>query len=62
MPIGTGELGTLLAKARNKTMTEKEREEQRRSFAFGNAKLANDDVTRESIDREAVAIGARPSL
>ena len=30
-----------------------EREEQRRSFAFGNANLANPDVTRQDIDEAA---------
>ncbi len=43
----------LLGRARLVKMTSQEREEQRRSFAFGNAKIDNDDVTRESIDREA---------
>lgn len=34
-------------------VTPEEREEQRRSFAHGNAALANPDVTREDIDRAA---------
>lgn len=34
-------------------MTESEREEQRRSFAFGNCSMSNPHVTREMIDRAA---------
>lgn len=34
-------------------MTPAEREAQRRSFAYGNTKLANEAVTRELIDRAA---------
>lgn len=34
-------------------MTAAEREEQRRSFAYGNAAIANGHVTREAIDRAA---------
>jgi len=36
-------------------MTPDEREAQRRSFAFGNAKIENDRVTREMIDKAADA-------
>lgn len=34
-------------------MTESEGEEQRRSFAFGNASIANVDVTRETVGQQA---------
>ena len=34
-------------------MTDEEREEQRRSFAFGNVSLSNPRITREDIDRAA---------
>lgn len=34
-----------------------EREEQRRSFAYGNTKISNDDMTREAIDTAAEDLG-----
>ncbi len=37
-------------------MTPEEQEEQRRSFAYGNTKIENEDITRETIDREADAL------
>ena len=37
-------------------MTLAQMEEQRRSFAYGNTKIENDDITRETIDREAEAL------
>lgn len=46
-------LDELLEAARHIEMTDEEREEQRRSFAFGNANIENPRVTRELIDRVA---------
>ena len=46
-------LEALLKAARNVTMTAEEHEQQRRSFAFGNANIENERVTRETIDRAA---------
>lgn len=46
-------LDDLLADARNRVQTASEKEEQRRSFAYGNLKLSNPNVTREDIDRAA---------
>jgi hypothetical protein len=40
-----------LAKAASFTLDDKEA--QRRSFAYGNVKIENDQVTREMVDREA---------
>ena len=34
-------------------MTDEEKEEQRRSFVYGNLKLSNDATTKESVDRAA---------
>ena len=34
-------------------MTPEEREEQRRSFAYGNAALSNPNITREMVDDAA---------
>ncbi len=41
-------------------MTEAEREAQRRSFAYGNAKLSNPNVTRQMIDNAANSYNDRP--
>jgi hypothetical protein len=45
----TDQLQELLARARNTQQTEADREAQRQSFAYGNAALANADVTRETV-------------
>lgn len=34
-----------------------EKEQQRRSFAYGNTKFENDRITREMIDRQAEILG-----
>ncbi len=52
------ELKNLLERTRNARMTREEREEQRRSFAYGNSKIENDRITRETIDREAELLAA----
>jgi len=48
------QLFVLIEKAKAHVMTPEERAEQRISFAYGNAHLANDAITREHI-REAAA-------
>jgi hypothetical protein len=47
------ELERLLEAAKYRPFTPAEREEQRRSFAYGNANIENSDVTRETIDEQA---------
>ncbi len=47
------ELEELLAMTRDVRMTPEEQEAQRRSFAYGNAKISNPAVTREMVDRAA---------
>jgi hypothetical protein len=47
------ELDALLKAARNVSMTPEEQEQQRRSFAYGNANIENERVTKETIDRAA---------
>jgi len=49
----TDHLERLIAKARTVQMSPQQREEQRRSFAFGNANIENERVTREMIDQAA---------
>ena len=46
-------LEELVELARTVPMTAKQREAQRRSFAYGNAKIENDAITRKMIDRVA---------
>jgi hypothetical protein len=48
-------LDELLAIAQKTTMSPEEKEEQRRSFAYGNTRIENDRITRETIDRVAEA-------
>ncbi len=46
-------LEALVEEARKVKMTPKQQEEQRRSFAFGNANIENEFVTRKTIDEAA---------
>ena len=46
-------LDRLIEAARKIEMSDEDREEQRRSFAFGNANIENPRVTRELVDRVA---------
>jgi len=48
------ELDNLIERARKlPPMTPVEREQQRRSFVYGNVHLSNPDVTREMVDKAA---------
>ena len=47
------ELQQLIEAARKVDMTPAQLEEQRRSFAFGNANIANQRVTRETVAKAA---------
>lgn len=49
----TEELGKLLDMARRVQMTPDQAEAQRRSFAYGNAKIENDNITWDTINRAA---------
>jgi hypothetical protein len=49
----TSALKLLLDAAERAEMSPREREEQRRSFAFGNTAIENDRITRELVDSEA---------
>ncbi len=46
-------LDRLIEAARKIEMSDADREEQRRSFAFGNANIENPRVTRELVDQVA---------
>ena len=47
------ELQALLEAAKKATPSKEQNEEQRRSFAFGNTKIENSQITRETVDKEA---------
>ena len=49
----TNELKDLIEAAKKAQPSREHREQQRRSFAYGNAAFENELVTREMIDREA---------
>lgn len=49
-------LDELIEKARRVAASPEEREAQRRSFAYGNTKIENSRITRETIDREAESL------
>ena len=50
------ELQQLLDAAKNLEITPEQKEEQRRSFAFGNTNIENARVTRETVNEEAEAL------
>jgi hypothetical protein len=54
------DLDQLLELARGVEVSATERETQRRSFAYGNTHLANNDVTRETIAKAAEDLAAKP--
>lgn len=54
LPLRNAELERLLDEARKlPPMTSEEREEQRRSWAYGNCAIENPNVTREMVDEVA---------
>ena len=53
------ELQQLIERARHITMTPGEREEQRRSFVYGNTAIENDRITREMVDAVAEKLAKR---
>jgi hypothetical protein len=55
----TEKLNALIERARSIKMTAEEREEQRRSFAYGNTKIENDLITREMVNEQAEALKKR---
>jgi hypothetical protein len=57
----TDDLATLIEAARKIKPTDAQREEHRRSFAYGNAAIENSLVTREMIDREADRLASETS-
>jgi hypothetical protein len=58
----TKETERLITAAKQHRFTAAEKEEHRRSFAYGNTKIENSRITRELIDREADKLSAAHSL
>lgn len=54
----SNDLTKLIEAARDVVMTEAERERQRESFAFGNANIENQYVTRETVRQVAAEMKA----
>ncbi|HWF38074.1 MAG TPA: hypothetical protein VG322_06115 [Candidatus Acidoferrales bacterium] len=52
----TNELNELLEAAKKVPVSAEQKEEQRRSFAFGNTNIENPRITREIVDKEAEAL------
>jgi hypothetical protein len=52
----TNRLQELLDQARKNVSTSQDQEEQRRSFAYGNTKIENSRITRETVDQEAESL------
>ena len=49
----TDALKKLIEATRTLDQSAREREQQRRSFAYGNTKFENDRITRDMVDRQA---------
>ena len=54
----TDRLQELLDQAKGAVPSAQDKEEQRRSFAYGNTKIENPRITREMVDRQADALGS----
>jgi hypothetical protein len=53
------ELNQLIEMARRVEMSEQEKQEQRISFAYGNTKLENDDITWDTVRKAAETLKCR---
>jgi hypothetical protein len=51
--MSTKELAKLLTANLTRAMTPEQKEAQRRSFAYGNTKIENDAITRDTVDQAA---------
>jgi hypothetical protein len=52
----TDELSRLIEMARSVPMSPSDKEEQRRSFAYGNTHIENELITRAIVDEQAEAL------
>jgi len=53
------ELQQLIDAAKHRAFPPSEREEQRRSFAYGNTKIENPRITRQTVDKQAEKLKAQ---
>lgn len=51
-------ISRIVEMAKKVRMTDAQKEEQRRSFAYGNTAFENSDITREMVDRQADTVVA----
>ncbi|MGC2694558.1 MAG: hypothetical protein WA738_02090 [Candidatus Angelobacter sp.] len=58
----TNEITILLERAKRITMSPVEREQQRRSFAYGNANIENEAVTKDVIEEVANRMVREPEI
>lgn len=49
-------ISRLVELAKTVRVSDEQKEEQRRSFAYGNTATENAQITREMVDREAIAM------
>lgn len=56
------DISILVEKAKRITMSPGEREQQRRSFAFGNANIENEAVTKDVIEQVADRMLEEPGI
>jgi 3-hydroxymyristoyl/3-hydroxydecanoyl-(acyl carrier protein) dehydratase len=54
-PIMPNSLSRLIEMARAVTLNKDQREEQRRSFVYGNTAIENDTITREMVNERAAS-------
>jgi hypothetical protein len=60
--VTTNEITILLERAKRITMSPVEREQQRRSFAYGNANIENEAVTKDVIEEIANRMVREPEI
>jgi hypothetical protein len=56
------ELNDLIERAKTVKMSESDRDEQRRSFVYGNTGFENSLITREMVDEVADTLKARKAI
>jgi hypothetical protein len=57
--VSLSDLDELIQRAKSVKMTPEQEEAQRRSFAYGNTNIENENITRNTIDEAAEALEGR---
>jgi hypothetical protein len=60
--VTNADITILVEKAKRITMSQGEREQQRRSFAYGNANIENEAVTKDVIEQVADRMVQEPGI